>query len=170
MRDYILCIFIFAICGCTNKYHDGFLCRYLYFQTSTNKNAFWVEVKENRSMKVTFGDITWDCHEAIIHGRFPDEGISWEIIKEKDSIMVDALAYEQLDGLEYEIRKRKSLNTFIEHGYHDAMGTALYIKDNYYYVVMDEYNDKSTKELIKKLEELSPIRIRVSEGSVLQDY
>lgn len=170
MRDYILCIFIFAMCGCTNKYHDGFLCRYLYFQTSTNKNAFWVEVKENRSMKVTFGDITWACYKTIKHGRFPDKGIEWDRIKDKDSITVDSLTYKQLENLASEVRKRKSVNTFIVTIDYDAMGTVLFIKDKYYYVVMGDYKDKTTQNFIKKLRETSPIPIRASVGSVLQNY
>ena len=170
MRNFILCIFIFAICGCTNKYDDGFLCRYLFFQTFDNHNAFWVEAKENRTMKVTFGDITWDCHEAIIHGRFPDEGIEWEKVKAKDSIMVDTLAYRQLESLSFEVRKRESVNSFIQSISKDGMGTVLFIKNKYYFVELGEYKDKATKEFIKKLKDISPIPIRSSVGSVLQDY
>ena len=170
-RNVIICVFVFILCGCKNNFDDGFLCRYLYFPTSTNKNHFWVEVKEDSTMKVTFGDVTWDCHHIIIHGSFPKEGMEWERIKAEDSIVIDLSAYGQIEVLASEVRKRESVNRFIEDGVSDdGMGTVLFIKDKYYYVELGDYQDKPTEDLIEKLKEISPIPIRDSVGSVLQDY
>ena len=170
MRNIIICVLVFILCGCKNNFDDGFLCRYLYFPTSTNKNHFWIEVKEDRTMKVTFGDITWDCHDIIAHGRFPKGRIAWERIKAEDSIVIDSLAYRQLEELASEIRKRESVNSYIESISDEGMGTVLFIRDRYYYVELGDYQDKPTEDLIEKLKEISPIPIRSSVGSVLQDY
>ena len=141
MRNFIICVFAFIMWGCTSKIDDGYLCKYFYFPTSNNANCFWVEVKEDRTMKVTFGDITWDCHHGISYGRFPKEGIAWEKIRAKDSIIIDTLAYRQLEDLSYEVRKKKSVNC--------------------------SYKNKTIKDFIKKLKEISPIPIRGSWGSSL---
>ena len=170
MKKIIICVFVFILCGCTNIMDDGYLCRYLYFPTSDNENCFWVEVKENHTIVVTFGEMTWESHKTITHGLFPDEGIVWERVKAEDSIMIDSLAYRQLEELASEVRKRESVNNFIESISFDGMGTVLFIKDKYYYIELDEYNDKPIEDLIKKLKEISPIPIRDSAGSVLQDY
>lgn len=171
MRNIIIYVFVFILCGCANKLDDGFLCRYLYFQTSDNDNCFEVEVKEDRTMKVTFGDMTWDCHHIITHGSFPKEGMEWERIKAEDSIVIDSLSYSQLEELAAEARKKESMNSFIEGGVSDdGMGTVLFIKDKYYYVELGDYKEKAVEELIEKLKEISPIPIRDSVGSVLQEY
>ena len=102
MRNIIIYVFVFILCGCANKLDDGFLCRYLYFPTSTNKNLFFVEVKEDRTMKVTFGDMTWDCHHIITHGSFPKEGMEWERIKAEDSIVIDSLSYIKRQTFTYD--------------------------------------------------------------------
>ena len=133
MRNFIICVLAFTIWGCANKIYDGYLCKYFFFPTSTNKNCFWVEVKEDRTMKVTFGNMTWDCHRSIKHGRFPKEGIAWERIREKDSIIIDTLAYRQLEDLSYEVRKFESVNCFIQSISKDGMGNVLFIKDKYCY-------------------------------------
>ena len=121
-------------------------------------------------MKVTFGDMTWDCHKTITHGLFPDEGMEWDVIKAEDSIVIDSLVYRQLEEIASEVSKQESVNNFIESISYDGMGTVLFIKDKHYFVELGEYKDKPTKELIKKLKEISPIPIRNSVGSVLQDY
>ena len=170
MRNFIICVFAFIMWGCANKIYDGYLCRFLYFQTRDNANCFWVEVKEDRTMKVTFGDMTWDCQHAISSGKFPDEGITWEVIKKEDSIKIDLKAYKQLEVLSSDVIKKKSVNKFRISISWDGMGVVLFIKDHYYYVELGDYKDKALKDFIKKLRELSPIPIRGSVGSVLQEH
>lgn len=167
MRNFIICVFAFIMWGCTSKIDDGYLCKYFYFPTSNNANCFWVEVKEDRTMKVTFGDITWDCHHGISYGRFPKEGIAWEKIRAKDSIIIDTLAYRQLEDLSYEVRKFESVNCFIQSISKDGMGNVLFIKDKYYFIEFGPYKNKTIKDFIKKLKEISPIPIRGSWGSSL---
>ena len=162
MRTLFICIFLFILSGCMNTLDDGFLCRFLYFPTETTDNSFWVEVKEDRTMKVVFGCMSWDSHKAVIHGKFPNEGITWEKIHTVDSIVVDSLAYRQLEELASEVKKRESVNNFIVSISYDGMGTILFIKDKYYYIELGDYKDKPTKDLIRKLKEISPIPIRES--------
>lgn len=170
MKKNIIFFFVIILCGCTKTYDDGILCKYLYFPTSTNKNCFWVEVKEDRTLKEIFGEMSWDCHDSISSGKFPKDGILWEKIHDEDSIIIDATAFRQLEELVSEVRKRKSVNYFIQSISHDGMGNVLFIKDRAYYFEIGIYDDKPTMDFIDKLKETSPIPIRSSWGSVLQKY
>ena len=169
MRIIIVLAFTCLLCGCRNdKVDDGYLCRYMFFPTGSNENAFWVEVKKNKTMEVTLGDMTWKCYTSIKHGKFPDKGIAWENIKEKDSIVMMPTDYEQLEDYASEARKRKSVNKFAEGISYDGMGHVLFIKEKYYFFELYDYDDKSVDNLIKKLKEISPINIRGSYGGTLQ--
>ena len=170
MKKNIIIIFAFILCGCTKTYDDGILCKYLYFPTGTNENCFWIEIMENHTLKETFGEISWDCINSISKGIFPKEGITWVKIYEEDSIMIDTSKYKQLEELASEVRKRKSVNFFIQSISFDGMGSVLLIKDKSYFFEIGDYNDKPTMDFVDRLKEISPIPIRSSWGSVLQDY
>lgn len=170
MKKTIICTFVFILCGCADKHGDGILCKYLYFPTSANENCFWVEVKENHTLKETFGEISWDCLNSISYGKFPKKGITWVKIYDEDSIVIDDSKYKQLEELAFKVRKRESVNFFIQSISFDGMGSVLLIKDKSYYFEEGDYNDKPTMEFVDKLKEISPIPIRSSVGSVLQKY
>ena len=170
MRYFTICLAVFMLCGCMEKHDDGYLCRFLYFPTSDNENCFWVEVKENQTMKVTFGAMTWSCHHSITKGKFPKEGIDWENIKEEDSLIIETATFNHLEVLASEVRKNESVNQFLEGVSYDGMGIVLFTKDKHYYIELSIYKEKATKKLIYKLKEISPIPLRCSVGSVLQTY
>ncbi len=164
MRSLFIFLFVSILSGCMSTLDDGFLCRFLYFPTETTDNSFWVEVKEDSTMIVVSGCMSWDSHKAIMHGSFPYKGIIWEKIHTVDSIVIDALTYRQLEELVFEVNKRESVNSFIVGISYDSMGTILLIKDKYYYFELGDYKDKPTKDLIKMLKEISPIPIRDTWG------
>ncbi len=151
MKKIILIILLVsALYGCKTELNDGYICRCLQFQTSSN-NGYWVEVFENRTVKISYGEIDWDFRHAIDSGFDPDYGISWERIKAVDSLTLDYSIFCNFQIITEAIKRHKSVNLHPVYDY-DGRGIALFVKDKQFYYTSGDYKNKSTKDLIHLLD------------------
>ena len=154
-NNALIVLLVSVLYGCKSELNDGYICRCLQFQTSGN-NAYWVEVLENRTVKISYGEIDWDFRHAIDSGFDPDDGISWERIKAVDSLTLDKSIFCNLQIITEEIKRHKSVNIHPVYDF-DGRGIALFVKDKQFYYTSGVYKNKSTKELIHLLDSVCSI-------------